>query len=130
MAETRKRETLLKKILLVEDEQDIANVLAVRLEVNGYEVILAKDGEEALQKVKKEKPDLVILDLMLPKINGFEVCRMLKFDGAFKNLPIIVLSALHQQQDREKIQQYGADAYFIKPFDLNLLLVKIKALIG
>ncbi|MBI4432149.1 MAG: response regulator [Candidatus Omnitrophica bacterium] len=119
-----------KKILLVEDEQDIAEVLAVRLEINGYDVALAKDGEEALAKVKKDKPDLIILDLMLPKINGFEVCRMVKFDDATKHLPVIVLSALHQQHEREKVQSYGADAYFIKPFDLNLLLVKIKELLS
>ena len=120
----------MKTILLAEDERDIAEVLAVRLEISGYAVILAKDGQEAIDKAKKDKPDLLILDLMLPKIDGFEVCRMLKFDDDAKRLPIIVLSALHQQRDRERVEGYGADAYFIKPFDLNLLLVKIKELIG
>ena len=66
---------------------------------------------------------------MLPKINGFEVCRMLKFDDAYKDIPIIVLSALGQQSDREKAVQCGADAYFIKPFDLGLLVTKIESLL-
>ena len=118
-----------KKILIADDEPDFIYVLSVRLEVNGYKVIAARDGEEALSKTKEEKPDLVILDLMMPKINGFEVCRMLKFDDAYKNIPIVVLSALDQQRDREKATANGADAYFIKPFDLKLLLTKIEDLL-
>jgi len=72
----------------------------------------------------------VILDLMMPKLSGFEVCRMLKFDDAYKDIPIIVLSALDQQRDREKAFETGADAYFIKPFDLALLINKIETLIA
>ena len=81
------------------------------------------------EKARKEKPDLILLDLMLPKITGFEVCRMLKFDDNYKNIPIIVLSALDQQGEREKAIQNGADAYFIKPFELELLIVKIRNLL-
>jgi DNA-binding response OmpR family regulator len=120
----------LKKILIVEDNPDIRNILSMRITINGYQVITAENGQEALDKAKSEKPDLLILDLMLPKINGFEVCRMLKFDDNYKQIPIIILSALDQQQDREKATKSGADAYFIKPFDLELLLTKIKNLLS
>lgn len=102
----------------------------MRLEINGYNVIQAQDGEEAIEQTKKQAPDLIILDLMMPKMSGFEVCRMVKFDDKYKDIPIIVLSALDQQGDREKAIENGADAYFIKPFDLELLLNKIKSLIS
>jgi DNA-binding response OmpR family regulator len=120
----------MKKIMVAEDNHEMRNILAIRLEINGYSVITAGDGEEALLKAKKEKPDLAILDLMMPKINGFEVCRMLKFDDKHKGMPVIVLSALDQQKDRDKASKCGAEAYFIKPFDLETLLKKIKDLIG
>ncbi|MFO8053324.1 MAG: response regulator [Candidatus Omnitrophota bacterium] len=119
-----------KKILIADDEPDFVELVSMRLEVNGYDVISAKDGQEAIDKTKSDKPDLLILDLMMPNVDGFEVCRMLKFDDDFKDLPVIVLSALDQQQDREKAVEAGADEYFIKPFDLSLLLTKIKSLVG
>ncbi len=118
-----------KKILVVEDDLVSQRVLSARLEINGYEVITAQDGEEGLGKARKENPDLVILDLMLPKMTGYEVCRMLKFDDKYKEIPIVILSSLDQQDEREKAIKAGADAYFIKPFDLELLLVKIKGFI-
>ena len=118
------------KILISEDNPDIRKILVMRLEINGYDVIQAKDGEEAVDKIKKDRPALVILDLMMPKISGFEVCRMIKFDDKYKDMPIIVLSALDQQADRERAIENGADAYFIKPFDLELLLSKIKSLVS
>ena len=118
------------KILVSEDNPDIRKILVMRLEINGYDVIQAQDGEEAIDKIKKEAPDLVILDLMMPKISGFEVCRMIKFDEKYKDMPIIVLSALDQQSDRERAIENGADAYFIKPFDLELLLNKIESLVS
>jgi len=118
-----------KKILIVDDEADMRTLLAVRLEISNFEVIEAKDGEEGLEKAKKEKPDLIVLDLMMPKISGFEVCRMLKFDDNFKAIPIIVLSALGEQHEKDKAVQCGADAYFIKPFDLSLLITKIESLL-
>ncbi|MFA6078839.1 MAG: response regulator [Candidatus Omnitrophota bacterium] len=118
-----------KKILVVEDSQDIRSILSMRLVINGYDVVTAVDGQEGLDKARDEHPDLIMLDLMLPKIDGYEVCRMLKFDDKYKNIPIIILSALDQQEDREKATKSGADAYFIKPFDLELLLTKIKKLI-
>jgi len=119
-----------KKILVIEDDLVSQRVVSARLEINGYDVITAQDGEEGLKKARSEKPDLLVLDLMLPKMTGYEVCRMLKFDDKYKNIPIIVLSSLDQQDEREKAIKGGADAYFIKPFDLDLLLVKIKDFIG
>jgi len=119
-----------KKVLIADDNPDLRAILTIRLEINGYDVIIATDGENALDKVKSEKPDILILDLMMPRLTGFEVCRMIKFDDGLKSMPIIVLSALDQQHDREQAIQNGADAYFIKPFDLELLLYKIKGLIG
>ncbi len=119
-----------KKILVIEDDMVTQRVVSVRLEINGYNVITAQDGEEGLKKAREENPDLLMLDLMLPKMNGYEVCRMLKFDDKHKNIPIIILSSLDQQDEREKAIKGGADAYFIKPFDLELLLAKIKSFIG
>lgn len=119
-----------KKVLIAEDEPDLLQIVSVRIELGGYDVLKAEDGEEALQKIKDEKPDLVLLDMMLPKIDGFEICRMVKFDEATKAIPIIVLSALSEQKDREKAIECGADAYFIKPFDLALLVTKIKSYLG
>jgi DNA-binding response OmpR family regulator len=118
-----------KKILVVDDEVQLKQAISIRLEVNDFDVIGSGDGEDGLEKAKNEKPDLIILDLMLPKLNGFEVCRMLKFDDTYKNIPIIILSALDQQGDREKAIQCGADAYFIKPFDFDLLVTKIRSLL-
>ncbi len=118
-----------KKILVVDDELDVQSILSFRLEINGYSVIVASDGEEGLEKIKKENPDLVLLDLMLPKMNGFEICRMVKFDDRLKGLPIIILSALDKEEDRKKALDSGADAYFLKPFDLEGLLTKIKLLL-
>lgn len=118
-----------KKILVVDDEIDVQNILSFRLEINGYSVIVASDGEEGLEKIKKESPDLVLLDLMLPKINGFEVCRMVKFDDKHKALPIVILSALDKEDDRKKALESGADSYFLKPFDFEGLLNKIRELL-
>ncbi len=118
------------KILIVEDNNDTMAIIATRLEISNYTVIKAKDGQEAVDKIHAEDPDLVILDLMIPKITGFEVCRMIRAEEKYRNMPIIVLSALDQEQDREKAIRSGADAYFIKPFDLKLLLEQIKNMLG
>lgn len=118
-----------KTILVVEDEEDMAKLLAMRLKVNHFRVLLAEDGEEALSMIREKKPDLVLLDLMLPKVTGYELCRMIKFDEALKSMPVIIHSSLERQIDRERASEVGADAYFIKPFDLELLIIKIKQLI-
>ncbi|MDO8603305.1 MAG: response regulator [Candidatus Omnitrophota bacterium] len=119
-----------KKILMVDDEEDILKVLRFRLEANDYEVLTASDGQEGLNKARSEKPDLVILDLMLPKLDGYKVCRMLKFDEAYKSIPIIIFTAKAQRKDEELGMEMGADAYISKPFEPEILLAKIKELLS
>jgi DNA-binding response OmpR family regulator len=118
-----------KRILIVDDEEDILEVLKFRLEANDYEVMTASDGQEGLNKARSEKPDLMILDLMLPKIDGYKVCRMLKFDETYKSIPIIMVTAKSQQKDEDLGREMGADAYVMKPFEPEILLDKIRELL-
>jgi len=119
-----------KRILLVDDEHELVEMVKMRLEAYDYEVITAFDGQEALDKAKLEKPDLIILDIMLPKMDGYKVCRMLKFDEKFRKIPIIMFTARAQMTDKELGEQVGADEYIIKPFEPEVLLAKIKELIN
>ena len=118
-----------KKILIVDDEKDLVETIIFQLEGSGYEAIAAYDGQEGLDKARKDKPDLIILDLMLPKLDGYKVCRMLKFDEGYKNIPIIMFTARAQEQDKKLGLEVGANAYITKPFELEGLLVKIKELL-
>ncbi|OGI17207.1 MAG: hypothetical protein A2287_09910 [Candidatus Melainabacteria bacterium RIFOXYA12_FULL_32_12] len=108
-----------KKILIVDDEQDIVETLKFVLETEGLNCITAYDGEEALFKAKNEKPDLIILDVMLPKINGYKVCRLLKFDAKYKDIPILMVTARSQEEDKSIGEETGADEYITKPFDID-----------
>lgn len=119
-----------KRILLVDDEKDLVETITFQLEAAGYEVISASDGLEGLDKAKKEKADLVILDLMLPKMDGYRVCALLKKDSRYSKLPIILFSARAQDSDLKMGEEAGADAYIVKPFESKMLLAKIKELIG
>ena len=118
-----------KRILLVDDERDLVETVTFRLEANNYEVLVASDGQEGLNKARTEKPDLIILDLMLPKIDGYKVCRMLKFDEHYKAIPIIMFTAKAQQKDEDLGKEMGADAYVTKPFEPEILLKKISELL-
>ena len=118
-----------KKILLVDDERDLVETVTYRLEASGYEVHPAYDGQEGLDKARKEKPDLIILDLMLPKMDGYKMCRMLKFDEKYKKIPIIMFTARAQESDIEMGMEVGADAYITKPFEPQALLAKIQELL-
>lgn len=111
-----------KKILVVEDELDMLMAIKLRLETSGYEVITATDGLEGLNKARRFKPDLIILDIMLPKMNGFKVARFLKFDEVYKKIPIVMLTALSSEQDRNIGAETGGDAYITKPFEPEQLL--------
>lgn len=115
-----------KRILVVDDEEDIVSVIKARLENAGYEVDCAYDGKEGLMKIKAHKPDLVILDIMMPEINGSTLCGMLKFDDDYKDLPIILLTAKGGKLDKEIGATVGADAYIVKPFDSQELINVIK----
>lgn len=117
------------KILVVDDEPVIIKVIESRLKANGYEVITASDGQEGLNLARSEKPDLIILDLMLPKIDGYRVCRLLKFDDNFKQIPVLMLTARVQESDKQKGMEAGADAYLSKPFDPETFLSMIKDLL-
>jgi len=118
------------KILLVEDEPDMVEAVRIRLEANGFDVITASDGPDGLNKARTAGPDLVILDVMLPKMDGFKVCRMLKFDEKYRKIPIIMFTARTQQADLAQGKEMGADAYITKPFKSEELLAKIRELLG
>jgi len=118
-----------KRILIVDDEKDLVSMIKMRLEASGYEALEAYDGQTALDKARQEKPDLIILDLMLPKMDGYMVCRMLKFDEKYKKIPIILFTARVQDSDKELGKEVGADAYITKPFEPNVLLAKIEELL-
>ena len=119
-----------KKILIVDDEPDLLEMVQINLEMEGYECMVAYDGFRALDRVRKEKPDLIILDVMLPGMNGYKVCRLLKFDEKYKQIPIIMLTAEAQRADRLLGEETGADYYMTKPFDADKLLAKVKELAG
>jgi DNA-binding response OmpR family regulator len=119
-----------KRILSIEDEPAIQMTLKARLEANGYEVLCASDGEEGLARAQAEKPDLIILDLMLPKRDGYSICRLLKFDQRYRHIPILMLTARGLEKDRETGMKTGADAYITKPFDSADLLATVRRLLG
>ena len=117
-----------KRILVVDDVRETLLALKIRLEYAGYEVFTSVDGEAGLNMARNLKPDLILLDVMLPKIDGFSVCRLLKFDEEYENIPIIMLTARSQQNDKEIGKQVGANAYLTKPYNAKELLDKITEL--
>jgi DNA-binding response OmpR family regulator len=96
------------------------------LEMKGFDVLVSYDGEDALSQARKEKPDLIILDLMLPKLDGYKVCRLLKFDERYKHIPILMLTAKTQEKDKILGKETGADEYITKPFEMDYLMEKVK----
>jgi len=117
------------KILIVDDEPDTVLPLKRALEIENFNVIEAQDGVEALERVSAETPDLILLDLMLPKLNGFEVCQRLKQDEATSSIPIIMLTAKSETSDKIEGIEIGADDYVTKPFNLDELKARIKAVL-
>ena len=114
------------KILIVDDERDIVETLVFMLKQKGYECIFANDGEEGLKLAKEEEPDLIILDVMMPKINGYKICRLLKYDARYKKIPIIMITARGQEQDKAIGEETGADEYITKPFEFSTVIEKIE----
>lgn len=118
-----------KKILIVEDQAVISNMLRMRLEANDYEVIVAADGQEGLDKARRENPNLILLDIMLPKMDGYQICRLLKADPKYKSIPIIISSGRTPQEIQKVGKEVGADAFVSKPFEAEILLKKIQDLL-
>lgn len=117
------------RILIVDDEGETIELLQPRLEVAGYEVVCALGGEEGLEKARQEKPDLVLLDVMMPKLNGYQVCRELKRDPKTKGMKIVMLTAKVQESDKYWGRECGADDYVTKPYEPKELLAAIKNLL-
>jgi DNA-binding response OmpR family regulator len=116
-----------KKILIVDDEVDLVETVRFPLEIEGFDTLVSYNGEDGLNQARKEKPDLIILDLMLPKLDGYKVCRLLKFDERYKDIPILMLTAKTQEKDKILGKETGADEYITKPFEMDYLLEKVKA---
>lgn len=115
-----------KKILIVDDEQDIVETLKFMLEAEGYECFCAYDGENGLTLAKEIIPDLMILDVMMPKINGYKISRLLKYDTKYKDIPIIMVTARSQEEDKLIGQETGVNEYITKPFELDDIIKKVK----
>ena len=118
------------RILVVDDEIYIVHILDFSLGMEGYEVITALDGEEALEKANEHKPDLVVLDIMMPKMDGYETCKALKANETTKNIPVILLSAKGRNVDMQTGYDVGADEYITKPFSPRKLVDRINAILG
>ena len=109
----------MKKILIVDDEQDIVESLKFVLESANFTCYCAYNGEDGLRLAKELVPDLIILDVMMPKMNGYKICRLLKYDAKYKNIPILMVTARSQEEDKLIGEETGADEYIPKPFDLD-----------
>ncbi len=111
-----------KQILLVEDDLYSSETLKFALEAKGHKVTLATNGRDALNMVNDEIPQLIILDIMMPKMDGYHFCRLIKFDARFKHIPVIIVSSKIQEADRKLGLACGGDEYITKPYDLNMLI--------
>lgn len=116
----------MKKILIVDDEPNIVMALEYTLKKNNYQVFIARDGEEAIDMATNKIPDLVVLDIMMPKIDGFEVLEKLKSDSALEHTKVIFLSAKNKEKDIQKGLEKGADEYLTKPFSMKKILQSIE----
>ena len=114
------------KILVVEDDLPTVELLDFTLKEEGYEVVAAYDGAEALRKIEKEKPDLILLDIMLPGMDGFQICQLIKHNINFMHIPVIMVTAKIRREDRDLGLEKGADDYITKPFEPSYLTEKIK----
>ena len=119
-----------RRVLLVDDDPGIVKMIGKRLEVSGYEVLTAMDGEEALTKAQLGRPDVIILDLMIPNLSGFEVCATLKKDPRYQRIPIIIFTAKGQEMDERLCRELGAEAYINKAAQGKAIIEQIEALLG
>ncbi len=119
-----------KRIVLAEDEPQIARLVEFKLKKEGYQVTWKENGEEALKAIKEEKPDLILLDIMMPVMDGYEVLRQVKEDESLKDIPVIMLTARAQERDVVKGIGSGAEDYITKPFHPAELLARVKRILG
>jgi two-component system, OmpR family, phosphate regulon response regulator PhoB len=126
---SRKDSQIMPRILVVEDEDSLSNLLQYNLQKEGFDAVIAGDGEEALVQVDERLPDLIILDWMLPKVAGVEVCRRLRANPDTRNVPIIMLTARGEEADRIRGLDTGADDYITKPFSMTELLARVRAVL-
>jgi DNA-binding response OmpR family regulator len=115
-----------KKILIADDNENIRDALTYLLEDEGYSLSMAKDGSDALKKTREFLPDILFLDIMMPEMNGYEVCRVIKNDPQLKKIYVIMLTAKGQVAEQERGKEVGADEYIVKPFSPMEILSKIK----
>jgi DNA-binding response OmpR family regulator len=117
------------KVLVVDDEEYIQHILNFSFGAEGYEVITAADGAEAIQKAISEKPDVIVLDIMMPKMDGYQACKKLKSDPQTKSIPVILLTAKGRDVDRQLGSEAGADDYVVKPFSPGRLIERVEGMI-
>lgn len=122
--------TAAKKVLIADDEQNIVISIEFLMKREGFQVLIARDGEEALSKVMAERPDLILLDVMMPKKNGYEVCQSIKSDPALATTKVLMLTAKGRETEVAKGLAIGADAYMTKPFSTRELVAKAKELLA
>jgi len=118
-----------KKILIADDNENIRDALTYLLEDEGYDLLLAKDGADTLRKVRGRRPDILFLDIMMPEMNGYDVCRTIKNDPQLKSTYIIMLTAKGQVAEQERGKEVGADEYIVKPFSPMEILAKVKQIL-
>ena len=114
-----------KTVLIADDEVDIVETVKFMLEAEDFNVLTAYDGEEALKIARESTPDIILLDVMMPKINGYKVSRLLKFDKKFQNIPILMVTARSQEEDKLIGEETGADEYITKPFEIMDIIALI-----
>ncbi len=119
-----------KKIFIADDESGFVSTLTSRLEFEGFEITTAPDGKKALELIPVEMPDLILLDIMMPAVNGYQVCRELKENPETSSIPILMLTAKSQESDKFWGKEAGADAYVTKPFDMDELIAEMRALLN
>jgi len=117
------------KVLVVDDEEYIQHILNFSFGAEGYEVITAADGEEAVTVARSEKPDIIVLDIMMPKMDGYEACKQIKADPQTQNIPVILLTAKGREVDRKLGAEAGADDYVVKPFSPGRLIERVEGFI-
>jgi len=120
----------LRQILVVDDERSVRNILDFSLDAEGYRVIQAEDGEEALKLAGENPPDLIIMDVMMPRLDGFETCRKLKADSRTRDIPVVLLTARSTRGDQKRGREVAADAYVTKPFSPNSLMDIVHSFLG